>query len=45
MDIKKFNKVMFRVVLLIMLVAMAINLISYFLIIKLGLEVINKFIN
>jgi hypothetical protein len=45
MDIKKFNKVMFKVIIVILSIVIPMYLIGYYLLIKLGFEVLNKIIN
>jgi uncharacterized membrane protein YkvI len=45
MDIKKFNKVMFKVIIVILSIAIPIYFIGFYLLIKFGFEVLNKIIN
>jgi hypothetical protein len=45
MDIKKFNKVMFKVIIVILSIVIPMYFIGYYLLIKLGFEVLNKIIN
>jgi hypothetical protein len=45
MNIKRFNRVMFKLVIVILSIAIPMYFIGYYLLIKLGFEVLNKIIN
>jgi uncharacterized membrane protein YkvI len=45
MNIKRFNKVMFKLVIVILSIAIPMYFIGYYLLIKFGFEVLNKIIN